>query len=77
MREKSNILPEPLNFTQPPLLIEHAVDGEVVPQRPTDGYINATLLCKQAGKRFNDYNRLEQTKDYLGCRPSAIMGATQ
>ena len=46
-------------------LIEHSVDGAVVTQRPHDGYINATLLCQQAEKRFNDYHRLSQTKDFV------------
>ena len=45
-----NNLPVPLDFPQHPLLIEHSVDGEVIPQRPQDGYINATLLCKKAGE---------------------------
>jgi len=45
--------------------IEHQIGGEVVPQRPEDGYINATLLCQQMGKRFNDYHRLGQTKAFL------------
>ena len=58
-------LPVPMDFHQQTFLIEHHVDGGVVPQRPNDGYINATLLCKQAGKRFNDYHRLDQTKAFL------------
>ena len=57
--------PVPLNFSQPALLIENAIDGEVVPQRPQDGYINATRLCQQAGKLFGDYNRLTQTQAFL------------
>lgn len=52
MTEPRYNLPVPLNFSQPSLLIEHSIDGEVVPQRPKDGYINATLLCQQAGKLF-------------------------
>ena len=66
-------LPVPLNFQQPSLLIEHSVDGEVIPQRPRDGYINATRLCQQAGKLFGDYYRLTQTKAYLD-ELSADMG---
>jgi hypothetical protein len=30
-----------------------------------DGYINATVLCKLAGKLFADYNKTKQTKDFL------------
>ncbi len=68
-----NNLPAPLNFSQPPLLIEHSLDGVVIPQRPRDGYINATRLCDQAGKRFNDYHRLDSTKDFLD-ELSAVTG---
>ena len=64
-RDRYYNLPVPLDFLQPPLLIEHDVDGEVIPQRPTDGYINATLLCKKGGKQFGDYYRLGQTKAFL------------
>ena len=65
MSETPNNLPVPLDFEQPQLFIEHAVDGEVVPQRPTDGYINATLLCKQAGKLFGNYHQTLQTEEFL------------
>ena len=54
-----------LDFHTPTHLIEHKVEGEIVPQRPTDGYVNATRLCNQAGKSFNDYSRLKQTKEFL------------
>ena len=60
-----NNLPVPLDFPQHPLLIEHSVDGEVIPQRPQDGYINATLLCKKAKKLFGNYYQLAQTKAFL------------
>ncbi len=65
MNENPNNLPVPLDFPQPPLLIEHAIDGEVIPQRPRDGYINATRLCKQATRSFSDYHRLGQTRAFL------------
>ena len=46
-------------------LIEHEIDGSVIAQRPTDGYINATAMCQKAGKKFNDYMRLNSTNDFL------------
>ena len=58
-------VPMPLSFSQPSLLIERSLNGAIVPQRPRDGYINATHLCRQAGKLFADYNRLGQTQDFL------------
>ena len=65
MRVIRHNLPVPLNFEQPPLLIEHSVDGGVIPQRPQDGYINATRLCQQVGKLFADYHRLALTQSFL------------
>ena len=73
MREPPYNLPAPLNFEQQPLLIQHSVDGEVIPQRPRDGYINATLLCQKAGKRLNDYRRLGSTEAFLS-RLSTVTG---
>lgn len=46
-------------------LIEHEVQGSPVQQRSTDGYINATAMCRIAGRLWADYNRLTQTKAYL------------
>jgi hypothetical protein len=45
----------------------HDVNGLAVPQRPGDGYVNATKLCKasKTGKLFADYRRLESTQEYL------------
>lgn len=34
-------------------------------QRPSDGYVDATKMCKQAGKRMNNYLRSTETKEYL------------
>ena len=65
MSETPQNLPVPLNFSDQPLLIQHSVAGEVVPQRPRDGYINATRLCKQANKLFADYFRNAMTKAFL------------
>ena len=63
----------PLDFPRQTYLIEHTVGKAIVPQRPRDGYINATRLCQQAGKLFADYNRLSGTKQFLEAL-SADMG---
>ena len=65
MNQPPNNLPIPLDFPRQSMLIEHSLDGQVIPQRPRDGYINATLLCNRAGKRFNDYSRLGSSKAFL------------
>lgn len=45
--------------------IKHEVNNSVIEQRARDGYINATELCRAAGKKFNDYARLEGTRAFL------------
>jgi len=54
-------------------LIAREVDGEVVHLRTKDGYINATAMCKSAGKILADYTRLRTTQDFLEAL-SADMG---
>jgi hypothetical protein len=46
-------------------LISHKVNEIDIPQREIDGYINATDMCKAAGKLIADYNRLSSTKDFM------------
>ena len=45
-------------------LIPRMIEGDVR-QRVRDGYINATAMCKAAGKRFYDYHRLDTTTEFL------------
>ena len=54
-------------------LIPHAIEGEIVTQRQVDGYINATAMCRAAGKLFADYGRLKTTEAFLD-ELSADMG---
>jgi hypothetical protein len=46
-------------------LITHKVQNAIVEQRAEDGYINATAMCKAAGKLVGDYRRLSATEDFL------------
>ena len=46
-------------------IIQHEIETSPVNQRATDGYINATEMCKAAGKQFNDYSRLNTTTEFL------------
>ena len=48
-----------------PFLIEHNVRGEIIHQRPRDGYINATDLCQQTGKSFEHYRESVETQAFL------------
>ena len=46
-------------------LIPHETEGALINQRASDGYMNATAMCKSVGKKFNDYYRLKNTTDFL------------
>ncbi|MGJ3495515.1 KilA-N domain-containing protein, partial [Piscirickettsia salmonis] len=46
-------------------VIQHSIDQSIIDQRATDGYVNATALCKAGGKKLNDYQRLSTTKSFL------------
>ena len=46
-------------------LIFHEIDKEIVKQRRKDGFLDATSMCRAAGKRFNDYTRLAVTTAFL------------
>jgi len=41
------------------------VEGEIINQRASDGYINATAMCKSVGKSIYDYSRLKNTNEFL------------
>ena len=57
--------PDTLDLPPTPLLIQHEIQGEIIAQRPADGYINATAMCKMAGKEFRDYNVNNTTKEFV------------
>ncbi len=38
----------------------------VIEVRASDGFINATQLCKAGGKRFPDWYRMDSTKELIG-----------
>jgi hypothetical protein len=45
--------------------VPHTIEGEIVVLRQKDGYINATAMCKAAGKEFKHYNANATTKAFL------------
>ncbi|MBV7394539.1 KilA-N domain-containing protein [Mameliella sediminis] len=54
-----------LNVQYSMQLIEHEVRGEPVQQRSTDGYINATAMCRIAGKSWGHYRENAGTTAFL------------
>ncbi len=45
-------------------LITRDFHGTTIRQR-SDGYFDATSICKATGKRLNDYRRLKSTKEFF------------
>lgn len=39
-----------------------------------NGYINATKMCKQIGKRFKDWNENKKTQEYLDYKKKSLVG---
>jgi len=53
-------------------LISHNVDGLDIPQRVTDGYINATALCQASGKQLGHYLSNKTTQEFLAALSADI-----
>lgn len=53
-------------------LIVHRVDNQAVHQRQGDGYVNATALCKAAGRWFAKYHENKGTKEFLDALSSDV-----
>ena len=53
-------------------LVPHTYQNFVISQRESDGYINATAMCKVAGKLFGHYLENKQTKAFLNALQSDI-----
>ncbi|MCL2216665.1 MAG: KilA-N domain-containing protein, partial [Defluviitaleaceae bacterium] len=48
-----------------PGFIERKTENQIISQRVTDGYVNATAMCKAAGKQMKHYNELLTTKAFI------------
>lgn len=46
-------------------LIAREIDGEIIHIRAKDGFINATAMCRLAGKSLSDYTRLKSTEEFF------------
>lgn len=51
-------------------LINRDFHGATIHQRPNDGYLDATAMCKATKKRLNDYCRLKSTQEYIAALSS-------
>lgn len=53
-------------------LIPHDYRGSVIGQRAADGYINATAMCKAAGREWKHYNENRTTKEFLAALSAEV-----
>ena len=60
---KQNGVQQSLMTTVP--LIEHSLNGEHIHQRPKDGYINATEMCKASKRMLGHYLENQTTKEFI------------
>jgi hypothetical protein len=53
-------------------LVPHTYQGSLIQQRSTDGYINATAMCKAAGKEWAHYNSNGASKAFLAALEGSL-----
>ena len=46
-------------------LIPHKVENAIIPQRASDGYVNATAMCDACGKKISNYFQNDCTREFL------------
>ncbi len=54
-------------------LIPHKVQNNIIDQRAHDGYINATAMCKVAGRTWSQYRERRETNAFLD-ELSSVLG---
>jgi hypothetical protein len=55
----------PLASMDHPALVSRSWNGTPISRRTTDGYVNATAMCKANSKQWNDYWRTDRATAYL------------
>ncbi|WP_170956242.1 KilA-N domain-containing protein [Cohaesibacter gelatinilyticus] len=53
-------------------LVSHAFNRTHIQQRPDDGYLSATAMCKATGKLWGNYYQNDTTKAYLSALAGSI-----
>jgi len=53
-------------------LIPHVVEKEIIQQRVKDGYINATAMCKAAGKEWSKYHQSSVTHAFFSALEKSL-----
>lgn len=54
-----------VQMTLPMVLIPYEVENNLINQRAIDGYVNATAMCRVAGKQLGHYLENKTTREFL------------
>jgi len=54
-------------------MVSRDFHGATIRQRVSDGYLDATAMCKATGKRFGDYKRLKNTKEFFSVLSGSLI----
>ena len=46
-------------------IVPHTHNGQIIPQRAADGYINATAMCRAIGKEWSNYRKNDTSEAFL------------
>lgn len=63
---------EPLQTKLMLPIINHETENQIISQRIEDGYVNATAMCKAAGKEWSAYYRNSTTKAFINELSTAL-----
>lgn len=55
-----------------PQLVPHTYQGSLIQQRAEDGFINATAMCRAAGKEWAHYNSNGTTRGFLAALEGSL-----
>lgn len=56
-------------------LVTRTWNDTPISRRASDGYVNATAMCKAEERRWNDYVRLDRTQEYIAALTETLCGA--
>lgn len=63
----------PAAWTLPPAGTEERIwHGTAIQRRQSDGFVNATAMCKAGGRLFADYARLARTQEYMAALADVV-----
>ena len=63
--DRSSPLAAPVGTMNHPALVSRSWNGTPISRRITDGYVNATAMCRANGKQWSKYRESDRCQTYL------------